>query len=100
MKCLNCGTGEAVKDPQFGYLPCENCQSRQAKLSRPQKQIEFTSESIKTQRKQYAQDILQPYNKGELSKEYLDRYGKGRLKATDREIKRAKKVWTDDTYYK
>lgn len=65
--------------------------------------VEFTSESIKNQRKEFHNDILQPHRKGQLSKEWVKVYGKKQAKKrgfSDKEINEAKNVWTDLTFYK
>lgn len=56
---------------------------------------EFVPQRIKDDRKANAKSLLQPWRNGELSREYLDTYGNGRIKATDKEIKSAKKTWSD-----
>lgn len=84
----------------YGILPCDKCQERQEKLKRPDISIEFTTEDIKQQRKQYAKDIVQMHRGGKLSKEWLDIYGAKSAKKhgfTDNEIKHAKNVWSGDT---
>jgi hypothetical protein len=80
-------------------MPCKSCLVRQSTLKRPGGQIEFTTDSIKHDRKVYAQDILTPHRKGQLSKEWLKVYGKDKAKQhgfTDTEIKHAKNVWSGD----
>lgn len=97
MKCLVCNSRNAVKDPTYGVIPCLECQQKQRmKIS---KSIEFTSSEIKEQRKQYADHLIQPFYKGELSKEYIEKYGTKNIKVTDAEVKKAKKVWRDESYY-
>lgn len=96
---MNCGTHEAVKHPTYGWLPCDSCQKKRVEVS---ESVEFTSESIKEQRKEHRDDILQPHREGRLSKEWLDKYGE---KAAQKrgfsrsEIVHATDVW-GDTYYK
>ena len=98
----NCRKNKAQWDEYYGWLPCKPCTDRQSKLSKPHKQIEFTTASIKLQRKAHWQDIHGHHRKGELSKEYVDKWGKKKVKQlgySDQEIKKAKKVWGDDLYY-
>jgi len=59
--------------------------------------VEFTSEEIKRERKQFAKDILQPFRSGELSSEYLKAFGTKGLQVTKEDIKKA--VPTTDSYY-
>lgn len=103
MLCKQCNQNPAFVHPAFGILACEECRGIQAILPKPGKQTEFTSQDIKEQRKAYSDDILQTHNRGQLSKEYLDRYGVQAVKRrgfSDKEIKNAKYVWNDDKYYK
>ena len=90
-KCPNnCGNA-ATLHPTYGITLCTSC--KQKPYRRPNISVEFTSEDIKRQRKDYSTDIIQPYRKGELSKEYIEKYGTKRLKVTPEEIKNAKNVW-------
>lgn len=69
-------------------------------MSKPKHQLEFTSDDIKLQRKEYSKDIIQANRKGELSKEFVETYGASVAKRqgySDKEIKSAKYVW--DNYY-
>ncbi len=95
MKCLVCLKNEATIYKRFGYLPCESCQEKYRKLPKIKRGIEFTPELIKIQRKEFKDDIIQPFRDGEVSKEYVDKYGNKNI------IKggKAKYVW-DDGYYK
>ena len=101
-KCPNCGSDGGRFNSAFGVLPCLKCQSQLNALRKPSTaKVEFTTENIKDQRKAYAKDIIQPFRKGELSKEYVDTYGTKHLKGiTPQEVKKAKPVWDDDHYYK
>lgn len=91
IKCPNkCGNNATI-DSFYGVIPCGDCQRKPIK--KLETSIEFTSESIKRQRKDFKQDILQPYRKGELSKEYIEKWGTKRLKVTADEVKKAKYVW-------
>lgn len=97
--CLSCNKNEAIKHPQLGILPCSECRDRQRKPK--QLPVEFTSDEIKEDRKAHAEDIIQPFRGGELSKEYVDKWGAGSLQVTEEEVQNAKNVWSGDlTYYK
>ncbi len=104
MKCPVCKINKATYDEYYGWLPCDECRKKQSQQVKPSGNLpEFTSESIKKQRKEYAADILQPHNRGELSKEWVDVHGKKKAKErgfSDKEIKNAKNVWTELNYYK
>ena len=101
IKCPVCGINKALKRPQLGILPCQSCQDRQSGFKRPDIQIEFTSDSIKTGRKEHFKSTLQKYRDGVLSKEFVQAYPE-RAEAmvkegihTEKEIKNAKDVWGD-----
>ena len=103
MKCPVCGVNDATIDPYWGLLPCKPCMDRQAGLAKPRGQVEFVGEDIKLQRLKFHKDIVQPHRKGELNKEYVDLYGAKRAKQegfTDKEIKNAKYVYSEEGYYK
>lgn len=76
---------------------CEDCTGRT-------RYPEFTTQSIKEGRKQYAKELLQPFRAGEVSKEYLDAYPdkkRGMIKEgiiTKKQAKQAKNVWGKDIY--
>ena len=95
-KCPVCHKYEATIDPTLGVLPCFNCQEKR-RGQRLKASIEFTSDSIKEDRKKYAKDILQPFRDGELSKEYIEAYGSKGIEVNNDEIKHA--VNTTDSYY-
>lgn len=97
MLCPICRNHESLVHPQYGALPCKHCTARRSTLKSPDKQVEFTSKSIKHQRKEYAKSIIQPYRDGEVSKEYLDAYGKKNIRATEKQIKQSRNVWGDIT---
>lgn len=103
MLCPACQYHDAQLDPYYGYLPCSNCQNRQANLNRPRQQSEFTSEAIKEQRKAFKNDIEQPHRKGILNKRWVELYGKEAAKKrgfSEDEINHATYVYSgDDTYY-
>lgn len=94
----NCGNA-ATLHPTYGVIPCSSCQQKPHR--RPNQSVEFTSEDIKKQRKDYGKDILQPFFKGELSKEYISLHGTKRLGVTEEEVKKAKYVYngSDIKYY-
>ncbi len=104
MKCPVCKINDAIFDEYWGYLPCKPCQDRQSKLDKPKTQIEFTSDSIKEQRKANADDIEADHRSGVLNKKWVDIHGVEAAKCrgyTDKEIKEAKYVYSGDTtYYK
>jgi hypothetical protein len=60
----------------------------------------MTGEDIKTDRKVYKKDILQPFREGVLSKEYVEAYGAQGINVTPDEVKNAKSVWIENEYYK
>jgi len=101
MNCPVCGVNKATQDKQYGILPCRICHTRQRTFSKPYQNIEFTSDEIKTSRKEYFKSTIQRYRDGQLSKEFVEAYPK-RAKAmvkegihTESEIKKAKPVWGD-----
>ena len=62
--------------------------------------VEFTSDKIKQERKEYAKSILQPYIGGKLSREYVEEYGTDALEGvTKQDIKNAKYVYKDEMNY-
>lgn len=95
MLCLSCHKNKAIKDPMYGYLECKICQTTNSKLN----PVEIIPDYIKRERKQgeATGDTIQPFRKGVLSKEFVKKYGTGRLKVSEQEIKKAKNVW--DGYY-
>lgn len=97
--CPHCHINEANHNEMLGVLPCDDCQDVFKGLPRPGAQVEFTKQSIKEERKTYANDVWQPYRQGELSKEYLDTYGDSRVKVTEKEKRKAKNVWKADVQY-
>ena len=103
MNCPNCLTGKALHHSIYGILPCSKCQKKRASQQSPGSYIDFTSEDIKQQRVDYADDIIQPYRSGDVSKKYIQKYGTKGIEVTEKEIKKAMDgpdVWSrDDTYY-
>lgn len=98
-KCLACNKRPAIQHPSYGIIPCQACQDQQAERALPQRQVEFTTGSIREQRKEFKDHLIQPFRKGILSKEYVDKYGTKGIKVSDHEVRNAKKVWTDESYY-
>lgn len=96
MKCLNCGKGKARNVPPYGYLPCTTC-TRKNRNIQINPAVELTTNEIKTSRKQYAADIVQRYRGATPSLEYIKRYGTRGF--TPEEIKEAKNVWSENSYY-
>lgn len=94
--CPVCQNEPANIHSIFGVLPGNKCRDKRAKNSLPDIQVEFTSENIKSQRKEYAKSIVQPYRSGQLSKEYLEVHGTKNIKPTQEEVKKAKYVWGED----
>ena len=96
MICLNCQKNKSIKHPVLGWLPCRKCTEKQ-RSAQIKETIELTTEGIKQDRKKYHDDIIQPYRGGTVSKEYIKKYGDKRF--TKEEIKGAKNVWQENTYY-
>ena len=94
IKCPNCQKNPAIIHKVYGVTECEDCKKKQIKFNRP---VEFTTESIKEQRREYKKDILQPFRDGVLSKEYLEEYGRTGINVTDEEVKNAKYTYKDTT---
>ena len=91
-KCPKCNERPAIKHPLYGYIECNLCQQNPNK---PKQGIEFTTDQIRQQRREYYKDIIQPYRDGVLSKEYIEAYGRSGIKVSKREAKKAKYVWKD-----
>ena len=90
IKCPICLKEPANISPAFGILPGEMCQEEHDSIS-TNEYLEFTSDSIKSERKEYHRSMLQPYVGGVLSKEYIEEYGTGKLaNVTAKDIKNAK----------
>lgn len=99
MTCSVCNTNQAIHSPIYGYLPCNECQQRQANGVRPNP-VELVPDYIKEDRVRFKKDIYQPFRGGELSKEYLEAHGTKGIKVSKEEVKRAKRVWPETSYYK
>lgn len=90
LKCPTCGKNEAQVHKTYGLIACQECQG----VKTVKRGVEFTTESIKNQRRAYFTDIVQPYSAdGILSKEWLESYGTTGIKATKKEIKNAKYIY-------
>lgn len=105
MLCSNCQNEEARLHPLFGAIPGLACQKKRENQQSPKGYIEFTSEDIKQQRVDYAEDILQPYRSGEVSKKYIQKYGTKGIEVTEKEVKKAMDnpdVWSGESnsYYR
>jgi uncharacterized Zn finger protein (UPF0148 family) len=99
MLCPNCKKPTA-KHPIYGTVICDECRERHH--PKPSQQVEFTSDNIREQRKEFSDDIEQPHRKGQLNKKWVEIHGEEVAKRqgyTDTEIKNAKYVYSDDTYY-
>lgn len=94
--CPVCHVREAGYKQFLGVIPCENCRKSSGKLS---KQIEFTSQNIKDERKQFAKDLIQPFREGHVSKEYVETYGTKRIDVSPNELKNLKNCWLEEKYY-
>ena len=85
----------AISHPAYGLLPCQSCQKsfEGVEVNRTH---EFTSSSIKGERREYAASMLQPYVNGVLSKEFIEAHGTSKLAGvTKQDIKNAKYVYKD-----
>ena len=94
--CPNCHVREAGYKQFLGVTLCSECRKYSGKLS---KQIEFTSQNIKDERKQFAKDILQPFREGHVSKEYVEVYGTKHIDVSKNELKNLKNCWLEEAYY-
>ena len=90
IKCPVCLTRKANIDKVFGVLPCDKCEEEHDSIS-TNEYLEFTSDSIKDERKKYHRSMLQPYVGGVLSKEFIEEHGTSKLaNVTAKDIKNAK----------
>lgn len=92
-KCLKCNENEAPYDPFLGFLVCTSCRLHTRRNEGLP--FEFTTESIKQSRKEFADDILQSSRDGVLSRERLEKYGTRGIKVTPEQVKNAEYVWND-----
>jgi len=78
---------------------CSNCFKSRKPMGKP---YEFTSDMIREGRKQFKNELYQPYREGNFSKEYRDanpEISRGMVKAgviTQQQHKNAKNVWKGD----
>ena len=105
IKCPNCQKENAQPHNLYGVMLGVKCQKRRENQQSPGGYIEFTTEDIKQQRVDYADDILQPYRSGEVSKKYIQKYGTKGIEVTEKEIKKAidnPDVWSGESnsYYR
>ncbi len=92
MKCPQCKLLEARVDSILGVLPCLNCATPNTK---PSRQVEFTTDNIRSQRRERRSSTLQPFRDNVLSKEFLEEHGTVGLDVTDEDIKNSEYVWSD-----
>ena len=88
--CPKCQKNPAIIDSNYGITECQDCRKKEEK---PHRGTEFTTDSIREQRREYRKDILQPWHDGVLSKEYVEEYGTSGIKATPEQIKNAKPIY-------
>ncbi len=98
MKCPTCQINKAEIVPQFGVIACKDCRSKETKLS--ERTYEMLPQHIKDEREEYKAQTIQPFRNGVLSKEYVDLYGTKHIDVTLEEVKNAKNVWGELSYYK
>lgn len=83
----------------MGWMPCLVCQKHQRDISKPKVSSEVTTDQIKEDRKIFENDIVQPFNDGHLSKEYVEAHPEriGQMlkegNVTVKEVNEAKEVW-------
>lgn len=95
--CINCGKNPAQKLPPYGWMNCQSCQENQKHYQIPHQAIELSTPLILVGRKEYEKDILQSRRGNTVSLEYLKTYGAKQF--TREEVKQAKNVWGEITYY-
>lgn len=101
-KCPNCQKNNALVHPLYGVTTCKPCNDRRQTQQSPGGDIEFTSESIKQQRVDYGDDVVQPFRSGQLSKRYVEKYGTEHIQVSEKEVKEAMDkpdVWSGDIGY-
>lgn len=96
--CLYCNKTHDFYEWKYRHWPMPDGTEKEGwvcgkwvKISYP----EFTTDSIKEDRKKYFKSTLQPYRDGQLSKEYVEAHGTKRINARPDEIRNAKEVWKD-----
>jgi hypothetical protein len=101
MLCLNCNKRPAQRIEPFGFTYCKVCIKKQRQLELGET-IEITTEEIRESRKEFKEDIYQPYRGGKVSKNYIKKYGTKNIDATEQEVREAMNkpdIW-DNSYYK
>lgn len=98
--CTACRSNEATFDSYRGYLPCSSCRAKLSTLKTPTQPIEVTTDSIRESRKEYADQIEQPFRNGVVNSRYIKKYGTKGIQATPEEIKQARDVYAEDHFYK
>jgi hypothetical protein len=93
VKCPQCQKNEARVDKTYGVVACDECQLSDFSPT-PAKGHEFTSTRVKSDRKEYAKAMVQPWVDGVLSKEFVEAHGTSKLAGvTEKDIKNAKYVY-------
>lgn len=89
--CGNCGSTKYFSwRKSGGREQCSECGYRNLKMP------EFTTAIIKSQRQEYAKDLIQPFRDGEPSREFIEAYPKKAEKIFSSETrKKAKNTWQD-----
>lgn len=93
--CPVCHKNKATIHPIYGVMACTSCKNKRSRNTLPSRQAEMVGESIKNERREYAKSIIQPWRSGVLSKEYLELYGTKNIKPTKKDLKNAKRVWSE-----
>jgi len=105
MKCKSCNENDAEIHKIYGYLDCKECRDRlkdRAIISGVM--YELTTDEIREGRKQFKNELVQPYRQGEFSKEFREAHPKisrGMVKEgaiTQKQHDKAKDVWGRDRY--
>jgi len=65
------------------------------KFFKPSGAKEWIPESVKDERKEYFNSIVQPFRDGEVSKEYIEAHGAESINVTPEEAEKAENVWQD-----
>lgn len=92
--CPVCKKEKGIKSQLFGILPGLACKRRREKNALPDQLVEFTSESIKHDRTEFASSIVQPFNRyGEFSEEYYSIHGTKGVTVTSKQLKNRKRIW-------
>jgi hypothetical protein len=102
MLCPSCHSHPTDSDPRWGVMICIICKKRQEKLKKPSSLPEFTTEDIKNQRKEFAEDIMIDHYKGHLNKAWVEKWGEGEAKKrgySDKEIKEAQYTYDGSGEY-